>query len=126
MTATNLVVIDSSGWMEFLTNDTKADLFARYFGDETLILLPTIIVYEVRKVLLIRHSKTMADEFVSRANRLRIIPIDIDIALDAAALSSQTKLPMADALIYTCAQRNQAQLITSDSHFSSLSNVTTL
>jgi len=122
-TATERIVIDSSGWLEFITADTKVDLFAPYFADESLILVPTIVVYEVRKVLLIRYSKTLADEFVSRAERLPSIPVDINIALDASVLSVQAQLPMADALIYTSAQRNQAQLITSDSHFASLPNV---
>jgi len=70
-----------------------------------------------------RYSKTLADEFVSRAERLPNIPVDINIALDASVLSVQAQLPMADALIYASAQRNQAQLITSDSHFASLPNV---
>jgi len=125
-TATERIVIDSSGWLEFITADTKVDLFAPYFADELLILVPTIVVYEVRKVLLIRYSKTLADEFVSRAERLPSIPVDINIALDASVLSVQAQLPMADALIYTSAQRNQAQLITCDSHFASLPNVTVL
>ena len=125
-TATERIVIDSSGWLEFITADAKVDLFAPYFADELLILVPTIVVYEVRKVLLIRYSKTLADEFVSRAERLPSIPVDINIALDASVLSVQAQLPMADALIYTSAQRNQAQLITCDSHFASLPNVTVL
>jgi predicted nucleic acid-binding protein len=122
-TATERIVIDSSGWLEFITADTKVDLFAPYFADESLILVPTIVTYEVRKVLLMRYSKTLADDFVSRAERLPSIPVDINVALDASVLSVQAQLPMADALIYTCAQRNQAQLITSDSHFSGLPNV---
>ena len=56
-------------------------------------------------------------------SRKAIHPVDIHVALDASVLSVQAQLPMADALIYTCAQRNHAQLITSDSHFSSLPNV---
>jgi predicted nucleic acid-binding protein len=123
-TASELVVIDSPGWLEFITLDTKVDLFAPYFADGDLILMPSIVIYEVRKVLLSRHSKTLADEFVSQALRLRIISIDEDIALSAAAFSIQSHLPMADALIYECAHANQANLITSDSHFATLPGVT--
>jgi len=125
-TGSELLVIDSSGWLEFITLDTKVDLVAPYFKDSALILMPSIVIYEVRKVLLMRHSKTLADEFVSQALRLQVIPIDEEIALNAAALSIQSQLPMADALIYECARANQAQLITSDGHFANLPNVTVL
>ena len=125
-TASEFIVIDSSGWLEYITADSKVDLFAPYFSDANLILMPTIVMYEVRKVLLSRHSKTLAEDFVSQALRLRIVPIDENIALSAAAFSVQiqSQLPMADALIYECAQKNQAQLITSDSHFLNLPKVT--
>jgi predicted nucleic acid-binding protein len=125
-TVSELIIIDSSGWLEFITVDTKVDLFAPYFADANLILMPSIVIYEVRKVLLSRHSKTLADEFVSQALRLHVIPIDEDIALKAAAFSIQSHLTMADGLIYECAQANQAKLITSDAHFANLPNVTML
>ena len=125
-TASEPIVIDSSGWLEFITQDAKVDLFAPYFADETVLLMPAIVLYEVRKVLLIRHSKTLADEFVSQALRLRSIAVDENIALNAAAFSIQSHLPMGDALIYECAQANQAHLVTSDAHFANLPNVTIL
>ena len=124
--ASNPVVIDSSGWLEFITLDTKADLFAPYFASTAELLMPAIVLYEVRKVLLARHSKTLADEFVSQALRLRFVGIDESIALNAAAFSLQSQLPMGDALIYECAQAHQAHLVTSDAHFANLSNVTIL
>ena len=125
-TASSLIVIDSSGWLEFITLDTKADLYAPYFADAGLLLMPAIVLFEVRKVLLARHSKTLADEFVSQALRLRFVPIDEDMALNGAAFSVQSQLPMGDALIYECAHAHQAQLVTSDAHFANLPNVTIL
>ena len=46
------------------------------------------------------------------------------MALAAASLSIDYKLPMADAIIYATAQAHQAELITSDAHFSGLPGVT--
>jgi len=41
-----------------------------------------------------------------------------------ASLSIDYKLPMADAIIYATARAHQAELITSDAHFSGLTGVT--
>jgi toxin FitB len=123
---TKRVVIDSSGWLEYITADSKAALFARYFESDASILVPALVLYEVRKILLLRQSKTLADVFVSEALRKEIIAIDERIALDAAALSIQYQLPMADALLYACAESRGAEFVTSDAHFRGLPDVTLL
>lgn len=120
------VVIDSSGWLEYLTGDAKADLFAPYFENEVQVLVPVIVLYEVRKVLLLRNTQTNVQIFESEALRRHVIDIDEHIALSAATMSFNYKLAMADAIIYATAQRYRARLITSDSHFNSVPGVTIL
>ncbi|HEY2461841.1 MAG TPA: type II toxin-antitoxin system VapC family toxin [Candidatus Acidoferrum sp.] len=122
-TASEPVVVDSSGWLEYITADTKAALFAPYFESARSILVPVIVLYEVRKILLLRSSKTLADIFVSEALRRTIVPIDEQVALSAAALSVQYQLAMADALLYATARTQDAQFITSDAHFRNLPHV---
>ena len=124
---TDHILIDSSGWLEYITADTKAPLFMRYFDtDSRRLVVPTIVIYEVRKILLLRHSKIVADYFVSEALLHQVIPLDAQIALDAASLSVLHHLHMADALIYATAGAARAQLITSDAHFNNLPGVTIL
>ena len=125
-TVSDPVLVDSSGWLEYITSDSKADLFAPYLESERPVLVPVIVLYEVRKVLLQRQPKTVADLFVSEALRRTVVPVDQDIALSAAAISIQHELPMADALIYATAERNRAELVTSDAHFKGLARVTLL
>ena len=122
--ASEAVVIDSSGWLEYVTADTKADQFAPYFEGELQILVPAIVLYEVRKILLLRQSQMLADVFVSEALRRQIIAVDEDIVLAAATISIRYSLPMADALLYATAQSRNAQFITSDAHFANLPGVT--
>ena len=124
--ATEPVVIDSSGWLEYITGDQKADLFAPYFESDVRILVPVIVLYEVRKVLLKSFPETMADIFQSNALRHEVINIDEYIAMSAATLSLKFKLAMADALICATAQRYGARLITSDAHFDNIPGVTLL
>ena len=119
------VVVDSSGWLEYFTADTKADLFEAYLR-APLLFVPVIVLFEVRKILLLRHTKAVADSFVSEALRHTIVPVDQEIALSAAELSIQHKLAMADALVYTIANKLGAKLVTSDGGFRELPGVTLL
>ena len=125
-TVSDPVLVDSSGWLEYITSDLKADLFAPYLEGERPVLVPAIVLYEVRKILLQRQPKTIADLFVSEALRRAVVPVDQEIALSAAVISMQHALPMADALIYATAEINGAELVTSDAHFKSLPRVTLL
>lgn len=122
--ASDGVVIDSSGWLEYITADEDADKFAPYFEGEMQILVPVIVLYEVRKILLLRQSQVLADVFVAEALRRQVIAVDEGIALAAATISIRHSLPMADALLYATAQSRNAQFITSDAHFGNLPGVT--
>jgi toxin FitB len=124
--ASDPVLVDSSGWLEYITSDTKAGLFDPYIrrdgGRE--ILVPTIVLYEVRKILLLRKAPQAADRFVSQALLQTVVAIDQAIALSAATISMQSGLAMADALLYATAEKFGAELVTSDVHFKGLPLVT--
>jgi predicted nucleic acid-binding protein len=124
--ASDPVLVDSSGWLEYITSDSKADLFSPYLEGQRPVLVPAIVLYEVRKLLLQRQPKTVADLFVSEALRHTVVSVDQEIALAAAVISIQYELPMADALIYATAERHGAEVVTSDSHFKGLPRVTLL
>jgi len=124
--ASDSVILDSSGWLEYLTADVKGDLFAPYFEGHRAILVPAIVLYEVRKVLLLRQTKEITEIFMSQALRRTIISVDEEIALSAAAVSIQYRLAMADALLYATAKRENAEFVTSDPHFKDLPRVTLL
>ncbi len=124
--ASKRYIVDSSGWIEYLGDGLKADAYARFFEKEEALLLPTIIVYEVFKKLLKERGTSLAEQFFAQARQLAdsTIVLDTDLAVQAATLSSETGLPMADAIIYATAHAAQAELITSDAHFSGLPGVT--
>lgn len=121
-------VVDSTGWVEYLGNGPKCDVFAKYLENLQFVLLPTIIVYEVYKKILREQGHTLAERFLSHAFAFheREVPLDIPLAALAAKISLDANLPMADAVIYATAQAHRAELITSDSHFSGLPGVTIL
>ena len=119
-------VVDSSGWVEFLGNGPKADAFATYLEKQETLLLPTIVVYEVYKKMLREQDLALAEKFLSTAFSFQAheIVLDVSLAALAAKKSLAANLPMADAIIYATAQAHQAELVTSDAHFSGLPGVT--
>jgi len=119
-------VVDSTGWVEYLGNGPNAASFAAYLERPESVFLPTIVIYEVYKKLLRESGDRVAQEFLSQAFEFheRIIPLDVSLAEFAARVSIETKLAMADAVIYATAKTHSATLITSDTHFAGLDFVT--
>lgn len=123
-TASRMHVVDSSGWLEFLTADEKADAFAPYIENVQHVLVPVIVVYEVYKKLLGSVGRTEAEAFLSQALRRKVVDFDESLARAAAEASLRHKLAMADAIIYATAQALGAELVTSDQVFKNLAGVT--
>jgi toxin FitB len=122
----NRVVVDSSGWVEYMGNGAKANSFAAYLESPEKLILPSIIVYEVHKKLVREQGLHMAGLFLSQAFgfRDRLVDLTLELSILASRTSLEARLPMADAIIYATAQHHRAQLITLDSHFANLPGVT--
>jgi predicted nucleic acid-binding protein len=121
-----LVLVDSSGWVEFLGEGPKAQAVAPHFVREDLLVVPTVVIYEVWKKLERERAKMLADQFVSQVFGCRVVPLEQQLALTAAIVSLDHKLAMADAIIYATARSSNAELITCDAHFRGLPGVTLL
>jgi toxin FitB len=116
-------VIDSCGWLEYFANASNAHYFAPAIQDEEHLLVPTVCLYEVFKRLNQQLGKEAALKGVSHLYRGTFIPLDEEIALQAARLSSEYRLPMADSMLLASAQAHQAVLWTQDEHFKGLPGV---
>jgi predicted nucleic acid-binding protein len=122
----NWVIVDSSGWVEYMGGGPKANDFAPFLESSETLLLPSIVVYEVYKKLLRESGKGLAELFLSQAFgfRDRLVELGLELSLLAAKTSLETQLPMADAIIYATAHHYGARLLTSDAHFANLPGVT--
>jgi len=116
-------IVDSSGWLEYFAEGSNADFFAPAIEDTKNLLVPVICVYEVFKKLLQQSGLNEAQVHVSDMKQGKIIEIDESLALSAAKLSAELKLPMADSLILATARANDAILWTQDEHFKNLDGV---
>jgi len=123
-TGSDLILVDSSGWIEYLGEGPKAATYAPFLEREESVLLPTIVVHEVYKKLRKVNGESVADRFLSYAFRSRLVDLDVHLALAAATFALETRLAMADSIIYATAHSFQAKLITSDAHFQGMQGVT--
>ena len=46
-----MIIVDSSGWLEWFADGRLADAYQKYLADQDNLLVPTIILYEVYKIL---------------------------------------------------------------------------
>jgi uncharacterized protein with PIN domain len=65
-----LILVDSSGWIEYLAGRPKADLFAPYIEGSEPLVSSAIQVYEIYKVVRRDLSEERAIEAVSALDRL--------------------------------------------------------
>jgi predicted nucleic acid-binding protein len=118
-----MLLVDSSGWIEFFTDGPLASEYTKYLKDLTKIVTPTIVLYEVYKKIKKERTEEDALLAVSLINRTSVIPLSESIALLAADLSLKYALPMADAIVYSTALEENCKVITSDIHFKDLDRV---
>ena len=118
-----LKLVDSSGWIELASDGPLAGRFSDYLEEADQVITPSVVVYEVYKRLKRDASETIADAVLAHMGKTRVVAFDDQLAIQAAEVSLQHNLAMADAIIYATAQAHKATLITGDSDFRSLPHV---
>lgn len=115
------IVIDSSAWLEYLSGGARAKKTEKYFKQHK-IMTPVIVIYEIYKKIKKERGEGEAIFVTANLERLShdIIDISREVAIHAADISIEHKIPMADAIIYASALCRDATVITLDSHFEGL------
>lgn len=116
-------VVDSSGWIEYFTDGANADFFAPPIRDVDKLIVPTICIYEVFKRLLAERDEDSALLSVGLMSHGREAALDRNIAIEAAQISREWKLAMADSIILATARAYDATLWTQDEHFKGIDGV---
>jgi predicted nucleic acid-binding protein len=116
-------LVDSSGWVEYLQDTPRADLFATAIEDRNHLLVPTIALFEVHRVL----SRSLPADLVNRCldvMRLgRVLDFTDARAVAASHIAAQHKLAMADAAMYAIALEFGASFWTQDVDYQGLPGV---
>jgi toxin FitB len=118
-----MIVVDSSGWLEYFADSPNAEKFAPGIQNTRDLVVPTLSIYEVFKRVLQQRSETEALRAVALMQQGHVVDLDISIALSAAKVSAQLRLPMADSIMLATAKEYRATLWTQDADFAGLEGV---
>jgi toxin FitB len=116
-------VVDSSGWLEYFGKGANGEHFAPVIRQSAELIVPTISIYEVFKRIAQQRDEEEALKAVGLMTTGKVVDLTQEIAIQAATLSIENKLPMADSMMLATAQAYQAILWTQDEHFKNLAGV---
>ena len=116
-------LVDSCGWLEFYSGGPNAARFAPAILETGRLLVPSICIYEVFKRIVVQFGEKEALAIVSDMAQGTVCDLDKEIAMDAANLSLEHHLPMADNIILTTARLFNAIIWTQDEHFKKFHDV---
>ena len=116
-------VVDSSGWLEYLADGPNADFFANSILATADLLVPTLSLYEVFKRVLQQRGEDDALQAVALMQQGMIVELSVSLALSAARISLNDKIPMADSIMLATARAYGATLWSQDSDFENIAGV---
>ncbi|NJC07368.1 type II toxin-antitoxin system VapC family toxin [Polymorphobacter fuscus] len=123
MPGDGLHVLDSSGWIEWLSGGPGAAHFGPLIAVPDQMIVPAITIYETLRWALAKADADRTQRLAVRMQLSRVVDLDVNLAVAAANFAHQGKMGMADSMIYATAQRFGAELWTQDADFEGLPGV---
>jgi predicted nucleic acid-binding protein len=84
---------------------------------------PSVVIYEVYKVLKRDESEEDALRAAAQMMKTNVVPLTETLALEAADLSLEHGLAMADAIVYATGRDQGAEVVTTDADLGRLPGV---
>jgi predicted nucleic acid-binding protein len=116
-------VVDSSAWLEYFADAPGASNFATVIEATGRLVVPAVCLLEVFKVVLRQRGESDALQAAALMQQGTVVELDATLALAAAKLGLEHKLPLADSIVYATAQSIGAVVWTQDSDFEGLPDV---
>jgi predicted nucleic acid-binding protein len=116
-------VVDSSGWLEYFADTPHAAVFSKPVEDIPNLIVPVICLTEVFKRVLQQRSEQEALQAVAHMRQGLVVDLTPELAIAAARIGYDLKLPLADSLIWATTLAFGAVLWTQDDHFKNLEKV---
>lgn len=116
-------VVDSSGWLEYFADGENASFFSPALEDTENLIVPAIVLYEVFRRLLILRDEQTALLLLGAMSQGHTAAVTTAIALQAAKLSVELKLAMADSIVLSTARSYNATLWSQDADFEGIEGV---
>ena len=116
-------IIDSTFWLEYFANTDAGNIISEVIENTNELIVPTITVYEVFKKLLFERNEDDALLAIAHMKQGNVVNLTDELALSAAKISKEHKIPMADSIIYATNLKFNCILWTQDKHFSGFKSV---
>ena len=116
-------LVDSSGWIEYLSGGRNASFFRKPIEGADPLLVPTLSLFEVYRHMLRHVGREEALNVVAAMRGGVVVDLDDRLALEAAELSVETRLSLADSILLATARSHGAEFWTQDSDFEGLEGV---
>ena len=116
-------VVDSCAWLEYFADGPNAAFFTPAIAATGKLVVPTLSLNEVFKRILQQRTEGDALLAVAVMQQGTVVDLDARVALSAARVSVDLKLPMADSVMLATARAFGATLWTQDEHFKGLPGV---
>lgn len=116
-------VVDSSGWLEYFSGSSRAKYFVKAIENTNSLVVPSISIYEVFKKVLSERNETVAIQAATQMQSGMVINLTLELALSAATISHEYRLPMADSIMLATARFAHAELWTQDADFKGITGV---
>lgn len=116
-------IVDSSGWLEYFADGENASFFAPAIEDTGILIVPVICMYEVFKRLMEQRGENTALVHIGDMHHGQVADLTASIALQAAKISTELKIAMADSIILATARAYDATLWTQDADFEGIDGV---
>jgi predicted nucleic acid-binding protein len=116
-------VVDSSGWLEYFADGPNADFFAPAIENVSELVVPSLSMYEVFKRVLQQRGEDDALQAVGVMAQGLVVDLNMEMAINAAKISVELRLPMADSIILATARAYSATFWTQDADFQDIEGV---
>ncbi len=116
-------VVDSSAWLEYFADGPNATAFAPAIENGEQLVVPSITLYEVFRSVRRQRGTGDALRAVAAMQTGTVVDLDGSLAIAAAELGLELRLPMADSIILATARRHGCEVWTQDADFEGLEGV---
>ena len=116
-------LVDSSGWLEYFTDGKNAGFFAPAIENTKLLVVSSINCYEVFKRIAQQRDENAAMQAIAVMRQGEVVDVSADLAVVAAKVALDLKLPLADSVILATGRLRRATVWTQDSDFEGIEGV---
>lgn len=116
-------VVDSSAWLAYFADEPSAEQFAAAIEQTSRLVVPSNCLTEVFKVVARQRGEGDALQVVAIMQQGQIVDLDATLALSAATIALEHRLPLADSIVYATARLVGGVVWTQDDDFKDLPDV---